>query len=217
MSAPIKIDIWSDIACPFCYLGTRKFAAGAEASGVEVEVEYHSFELSPDTPEDVTGAHAEKIAEKMGVSLAEARAMEERITETARGEGLDFDYQRMQPANTFKAHQLLHHAKAHGRQAEMKERLLRAYFTEGRHVGRVSELADLAADIGLDRDDAQQALADERYLDDVRADIRQAGELGIRGVPFFVIDGRYAVSGAQDATVFAQALTQVRAELDAAS
>jgi predicted DsbA family dithiol-disulfide isomerase len=208
MSSTVKVDIWSDIACPFCYLGKKKFEAGVAASGVPVEVEYHSFELAPDTPEDVTGSHAEKIAQKMRVSVAEARAMEQRITETARAEGLEFDYERMRPAKTLKAHQLLHYAKAQGKQAQMKDRLMRAYFTEGRHVGRIEELADLAADIGLDRHEVIEVLETGRYADAVQDDIAQAQAYGIRGVPFFVIDGAYALSGAQDTATFAQALAQ---------
>lgn len=212
MSTPVKVDIWSDIACPFCYLGKRKFEAGAATSGVPVEVEYHSFELSPDTPEDASGTHAEMIAKKMRVSIGEARAMEQRIADTARAEGLEFDYDAMVPVRTVKAHELLHYAKKHGRQLEMKARLMRAYFTEGRHVGQIDELADLAADVGLDRDGARHALEAGQYADDVQADIDQARAYGIRGVPFFVIDGKYSVSGAQDPATFAQALRRANDE-----
>ena len=210
--APIKVDIWSDIACPWCYIGKRKFEAGAEAAGVPVEVEYHSFELSPDTPVEFDGRHEEFLAAKMGVSPEQAKAMGDRVIGIAATVGLDYDYDALQTTNTVLGHQLIHYAKARGRQLEMKERLLKAYFVEGRHVGRIEELADLAAELGFDRADVVRSLTTDEYLADVRADVVQAGELGIRGVPFFVIDGKYGVSGAQDASTFAQALQQVAAE-----
>ncbi len=208
----MTVEVWSDIACPFCYIGKRKFEAGVADSGVAVAVEYRSFILTPDAPADLPGGNFARLAEKFGVSEAEARAMEQRIAETARGVGLEFDYARMQPANTLLAHQLLHYAHALGRQAEMKERLLRAHFTEGRHVGRIGDLAELATEIGLDRADVVRSLKAGEHLDAMQADIAQAQSHGIRGVPFYVIDGKYAVSGAQDPAVFAQALTQAHDE-----
>lgn len=217
MSQVVKVDIWSDIACPFCYLGKRKFEAGVTASGVAVEVEYRSFELAPDTPVEVSGSHLERLAEKLRVSLDEARAMEQRVTDLAREIGLAFDYGRVRPTRTLNAHQLLHYAKARGSQVAMKERLLAAYFTEGRQVGRIDELADLAAEVGLDREDVVRSLGAGEYLDAVAADIRQAAAYGIRSVPFFVVDGRYGVSGAQEPAAFAQVLTQARAEQPAGS
>jgi len=209
---PIKVDIWSDIACPWCYIGKRKFEAGAAEAGVPVEVEYHSYELSPDTPVEFDGHHEEFLAQKMGVSPEQAKAMGERVTGIAASVGLEYDYDALQTTNTVLGHQLIHYAKARGRQLEMKERLLKAYFVEGRHVGRIEDLADLAAELGFDRADVVRSLSSDEYLADVRADVVQAGELGIRGVPFFVIDGKYGVSGAQDASTFAQALRQVAEE-----
>jgi predicted DsbA family dithiol-disulfide isomerase len=209
---PIKVDIWSDIACPWCYIGKRKFEAGAAEAGVPVEVEYHSYELSPDTPVEFDGHHEQFLAQKMGVSPEQAKAMGERVTGIAASVGLAYDYDALQTTNTVLGHQLIHYAKARGRQLEMKERLLKAYFVEGRHVGRVEDLADLGAELGFDRADVVRSLSADEYLADVRADVVQAGELGIRGVPFFVIDGKYGVSGAQDASTFAQALRQVAEE-----
>ena len=213
---PIKIDVWSDIACPWCYIGKRKFEAGAAQAGVPVEVEYHSFELSPDTPVDFEGSHHEYLANHKGIPVEQARLMIQRVTDIAESVDLHYDYDALQHTNTVKAHQLIHYAKAHGRQLEMKERLLDAYFVRGEHVGRIEDLADIAAELGFDRADVVAALTEDRYLSDVRADQAQAIEYGIQGVPFFVIDGKYGVSGAQDATVFAQALTQVAAEKAAA-
>jgi predicted DsbA family dithiol-disulfide isomerase len=209
---PIKVDIWSDIACPWCYIGKRKFEAAVASTGIPVEVEYHSFELSPGTPVEFSGRHEEYLAAHLGVSLEQAVAMGERVTGIAAGVGLAYDYERLQTTNTVLAHQLVHFAKAHGRQAEMKERLMKAYFEEGRHVGRIPDLADLAAEIGLDRDDVVRALESAEYLDAMRADVALAAEYGIRGVPFFVIDGKYGISGAQESATFADALAQVAAE-----
>ena len=216
MPEPIKIDIWSDIACPWCYIGKRKFEAGAAQSGVPVEVEYHSFELSPDTPVDFEGSHYEFLADHKGIPVETAKQMIARVTDIAETVGLHYDYDALQHTNTVKAHQLIHYAKAHGKQIEMKERLLKAYFEEGRHVGRIEDLADLAAEIGLDRDDVARSLNANEYLADVRADQALATELGIRGVPFFVLDGKYGVSGAQEPTTFANVLKQVADERQAA-
>ena len=210
MSDVIKVDVWSDIACPWCYLGKRKFEAGAE--GFDVEVEYHSFELSPDTPVDFDGSAADFLAKHKGMPIEQVRPMLAQVTAVAAEVGLDYDYDALQHTNTVKAHQLLHFAKAQGKQIEMKERLLRAYFVEGRHVGRTEDLADLAAEIGLDRDEALRSLESDEYLEAVHADQEQAMRFGIRGVPFFVIDGKYGVSGAQAPETFAQALKQVQDE-----
>jgi predicted DsbA family dithiol-disulfide isomerase len=126
--------------------------------------------------------------------------------------GLAYDYDHVHQANTIKAHELLHYAKSQGRQLDMKERLLKAYFVDGRHVGRVDDLADLAAEIGLDRTEVVRVLTDEVYLGDVKTDVAQAAAYGIQGVPFFVFDEKYGVSGAQDSSVFANVLEQVSSE-----
>lgn len=206
---PIRIDVWSDIACPWCYIGKRKFEAGAAESGLPVEVVYHAFELSPDTPVDFEGSEEEYLAGHKGIPVETARAMIDRVTGIAESVGLDYDYDALHHTNTVLAHQLIRYAAEHGRQLEMVERLFAAYFEQGRHLGRVAELADLAAEIGLDRADAVRALETGEHLDAVRADQRQAEELGIRGVPFFVVEGRYGVSGAQDPATFADVLRQV--------
>jgi predicted DsbA family dithiol-disulfide isomerase len=221
MTSVLKVDVWSDIACPWCYVGKRRFAEGVRRyqadGGGDVEVEYHSFELAPDTPVDFEGSEADFLADHKGLPLAQVREMLAQMTEVARAEGLEFDYDSLQHTNTLKAHEALHAAKAAGRQAELKERLLRAYFTEGRHIGRAEQLADLAAEVGLDRDVVLAALRDGTYRDDVAADIAQAAAYGIRGVPFFVIDGRYGVSGAQDPQLFADALRRAADESDVES
>jgi predicted DsbA family dithiol-disulfide isomerase len=212
---PIKVDIWSDVQCPWCYIGKRKFEAGVERFGGEVEVEYHSFELSPDTPVDYEGTTRDYLSARKGLPAADVDRMLEHVAGIARSVGLDYDFDAVHQTNTVLAHQLLHHAKARGLQLQMKERLLRAYFVQGRHVGRVADLVELAAEVGLDRDETLRALESGEHLAAVKADVAQAQAYGITGVPFFVIDGRYGVSGAQDAEVFAQALTQVAAERSA--
>ncbi|MFF2051767.1 DsbA family protein [Leifsonia sp. NPDC058194] len=222
MSEPIKIDIWSDIACPWCYIGKRKFEAGTglfagAGVGRGVEVEYHSFELSPDTPVDFDGSEVDFLAGHKGIPADQVGQMLERVSGIASSVGLDYDFDSLKHTNTVKAHELLHFAKANGKQLELAERLFKAYFVEGGHVGRVEDLADLAAEVGLDRAAALAALESEQYLADVREDQRTATEFGINGVPFFVIDGKYGVSGAQDAATFAQVLEQVWGEREVAS
>jgi predicted DsbA family dithiol-disulfide isomerase len=219
ISAPasIKVDVWSDIACPWCYIGKRKLEAGIEAFHTQpgtpaVEIEYHSFELSPDTPVDFDGDEVEFLSQHKGIPEDQARQMLTRVVGIAEDVGLHYDYDALQHANTVKAHELIHYAKARGVQLQAKERLLKAYFEEGRNVGRIEDLAELAAEIGLDRDDVLRSLSSGEYLQAVRADQRQAQEYGIQGVPFFVIDGKYGVSGAQDAGTFVEVFGQVAGE-----
>ncbi|GAA4190208.1 protein disulfide isomerase FrnE [Microbacterium oryzae] len=213
----IKIDVWSDIACPWCYIGKRNLESGlAEVAGDDdaprVEVTYHSFELAPDTPVDFDGSELDFLAGHKGMAAEQVEQMLARVTEVAAGAGLEYRFDILKHTNTVKAHELIHHAKAQGRQLEMTERLLQAYFTEGRHVGRVDDLVDLAAEVGLDADGAREALESDRHVVDVRRDQEQARAYGINGVPFFVIDGRYGVSGAQPPEAFAQVARQVWAE-----
>lgn len=222
MQEPIHVDVWSDIACPWCYIGKRRLEAGIAAyregeGALPVEVEYHSFELAPDTPVDFAGSEMDFLVRHKRLSEDQVRSMLDRVTKIAAEEGLAYDFDAVRHTKTVNAHQLLHYAKAYGVQLQAKERLLRAYFIEGRHVGRPEDLADLAAEIGLDRDDVLRSLAEGEYLAAVRADQRVAMASGIQGVPFFVIDGRYGVSGAQPAGVFAEALSQVAAEREVAA
>jgi len=220
-NSPVKIDIWSDIACPWCYIGKRKFEAGSGlfaglGGGRAIEVEYHSFELSPDTPVDFEGNEAEFLAKHKGIAPQQAEELLARVTGIAASVGLAYDYDNLKHTNTVLAHEAIHFAKAHGKQLAMTERLLSAYFLEGRHVGKVEELAALGAEVGLDADALAAALESHEFLHAVRDDQRLAAEYGINGVPFFVIDGKYGVSGAQEAQTFAQVLEQVWAERSAA-
>ena len=217
VQTPIKVDIWSDVACPWCYIGKRRFEAGTTAFLTEhpeasVEVEFHSFELSPDTPTDFDGTEIEFLAHHKGMDPAQVTQMLAQVTEIAAGEGLTYDFDALQHTNTLKAHQVLHLAKDRGVQAEAVERLLSAYFVEGRHLGRDAELADLGLDVGLDHEEVLATLAADTYAEAVQHDIAQARAYGITGVPFFVIQDKYGVSGAQEATTFSAALTQVHDE-----
>jgi predicted DsbA family dithiol-disulfide isomerase len=217
----IKVDIWSDIACPWCYIGKRKFEAGAGVfrdGGADraVEIEYHSYELSPDTPVDFDGNELDFLAEHKGMGADQVGQMLSRVTGIAAAVGLDYNFDALKHTNTVKAHELLHYAKGKGKQLEMSERLFSAYFIEGRHVGRVLDLADLAAEVGLDRSDVVRSLESDEFLSAVREDQALAQQYGIQGVPFFVIDDAYGVSGAQEATTFAQVLEQVWDERQAA-
>lgn len=211
----IDVQIWSDVQCPWCYIGKRKFEAAVEqfrAEGGDVTVTYRSFELAPDTPVDFEGTPIDYLSERKGISPEQAQQMIGRVTQIAANVGLEYHYDEIHQTNTILAHELLHFAKTHGKQVELKERLLRAYFTEGRHVGRADELADLAAEVGLDRDAAAAALAEHTHLPEVKADMAQAMAYGIQGVPFYVIDGKYGISGAQDSASFLAALHQAAAE-----
>ena len=217
VSETIKVDIWSDIACPWCYIGKRKFEQGAaafaaDAGSPEVVVEYHSYQLAPQADAENPLSSAENLAKHLGRTLEEAREMNARVTEAAASVGLEYNLDVQQNTNMGPAHQLLHFAKAHGKQVELKDRLLRAYFTEGRHVGRTAELADLAAEVGIDREAALAALESGDYASNVSADIALAQQYGVQGVPFFVIDGKYGVSGAQEAGTFTEILQQVQNE-----
>lgn len=209
MSDPLKVDVWSDIACPWCFIGKRKFEAAVEAfgdDGRQVEIEYHSFELAPETPVDFDGSEVDFLVSHKHLPAEQVAHMLEQVGSIAQSVGLSYDFDSLRHTNTARAHQLLHFAKAYGKQAELKERLLSAYFEEGRHVGRVADLADLAQEVGLDRVKAIAALESEEFLPAVGADKDQAIAYGITGVPFFVIDGKYGVSGAQDPATFTEVL-----------
>lgn len=213
----IKVDVWSDVVCPWCYIGKRRFAEGvrryqADGGTEPVQVEYHSFELAPDVPADYEGNAADFLASHKGLPADQVQQMLTHVGDLAAAEGLDYHWDDVQHTKTLKAHELLHLAKAHDLQEPMKERLLSAYFVEGRHVGDIDELADLGADVGLDRQQVIEALTAGTYAAAVQADIDQAHQYGISGVPFYVIDGKYGVSGAQAPQTFAEALTMAAGE-----
>lgn len=217
MSEPLTVEIWSDVQCPWCYIGKRRFETALADSGERVAITYRSFELAPDTPVDYDGTPADYLSERKGISRAQAAEMMAHVTGLAAQEGLAYDFDHVHQTNTVLAHELLHLARERGLQAELKERLLAAYFEQGRHVGRVEELVALGTDVGLDPEEIRAALADHRYLPAVKADTAQAAAYGIRGVPFYVFDGALGVSGAQSPETFVAALAQAREARDSAS
>lgn len=216
MPAPLHVEIWSDVVCPWCYVGKRRFEAALDAfpQRDDVEVLWRSFELDPHAPpvRDLPGD--EHLAAKYGLTVEDARGMNAQLTELAAAEGLEYHLDRTRGGSTFDAHRVIHLAAARGRQEEVQERIMRGYFTEGEPVGDRAALIRLAADAGLDPAEADAALQTDAYADEVRADEELAQRIGIRGVPYFVLNRRFGVSGAQPAEVLLQAFE--RAQQDAA-
>jgi predicted DsbA family dithiol-disulfide isomerase len=217
--APMPVDVWSDVICPWCYIGKRRLEAALARfeHRDEVVVTWHSFELDPDAPRTQEGSLAEGLAAKYGMSLEQAHASHAQLTELAAAEGLEYHFDRAQRGNTFDAHRLIHLAAAHDRQDAMKERLMRAYFTEGAAIGDRETLSRLAAEVGIAEAEARAALAGGRYSAEVREDERTGSRIGIQGVPFFVLDRRFGVSGAQPAGVLREALEHAWAAREGAA
>jgi predicted DsbA family dithiol-disulfide isomerase len=194
----MDIEIWSDIACPWCYIGKRRFEAALARfeHRDDVRVTWRSFELDPSAPSEREGERAARLAEKYGVTVEHAREMERQMTETAAGEGLDFRFDVARSGSTFDGHRVVHLAAEHGLQDAMKERLLRGYFGEGELMSDPETLIRLAGEVGLDQDEVRQMLASDRFAEDVRDDERTATAFGISAVPTFVVDRSIGVSGA---------------------
>jgi predicted DsbA family dithiol-disulfide isomerase len=213
----MQVEIWSDVVCPWCYLGKRHFERALDdfAHRDAVEVTYRSFELDPSAPAGQSTPTVEMLASKYGMTLDQARDAQRQMEQRAAAYGLTFRMADLRSGNTRDAHRLLHLAKAHGKQAELAERLHRAYFTEQGSIFDHSSLAGLAADAGLDRATAQAVLTGDEYRQSVEEDEHTARSLGVTGVPFFVIDRRYGVSGAQPPEVMAQVLDRAWAEAEA--
>jgi predicted DsbA family dithiol-disulfide isomerase len=215
----VDVEIWSDIACPWCYIGKRRFEAALEQfeHRDDVNVTWRSFELDPGAPHERGGDRAERLAQKYGMTVEQAREAEQRLTSVAAGEGLAFRFDLARSGTTFDAHRLVHLAATHGLQDEMKERLLRAYFTEGELMADHDTLVRLAAEVGLDEQEVRELLAGDGYADEVRADERTAGELGISAVPTFVVDRKLGASGAQPPDALLDLLRQGWAQRSPAS
>jgi predicted DsbA family dithiol-disulfide isomerase len=194
----MHVEIWSDIACPWCYVGKRRMEAALEQfeHADDVTVTWRSFELEPGAPAERPGDNATHLAKKYGTSLEQAQAMLQSMTDTAAGDGLDFHFERARSGNTFDAHRLIHLAAQHGRQDAMKERLMRAYLTEGELVSDHATLRRLGTEVGLDEAEIADMLVSGRYADEVRADEQTAASLGASAVPFFVVDRALGASGA---------------------
>ena len=214
MESRLQVEIWSDVVCPWCYIGKRRFesALARFEHRDKIEVTWRSFELNPRASTEEEGGLAERLAAKYGMTLEQAKAANARVAAAAAGEGLDFHLDVARPGNTFDAHRLIHLAKERGVQAQAKERLMAAYFNEGRRIGDPETLVELIAEVGVGSSEAREALETGAYGAEVRAEEREAAELGISGVPFFVLDRRYGVSGAQPPELMLQALQQAWSE-----
>ncbi|MDJ0354860.1 DsbA family oxidoreductase [Paenarthrobacter sp. PH39-S1] len=210
----MKIEIWSDVVCPWCYIGKRRFetALAAFEHKADVEVQWRSYQLDPSLPEHYDGTELDYLSERKGMAPDNVRQMFGHVTEQAAAEGLSYDFDKAVVANSFKAHQLLHLAAAHGKGDDVKEALLSAHFEHGEDIGSRDFLLHTGTAVGLPTGEITQMLETDKYADDVRADFDEASRLGVTGVPFFVIDRKYAISGAQPAELFGQALNEGWAE-----
>lgn len=206
----MQIEIWSDVICPWCYIGKRRFetALANFAHKDSVKVNWRSFELDPKSPPQYPDTLEVTLARKYGVSPEEAAAMNARVTAVAKECGLEYRLSEARPGNTFDAHRLLHFAVSRQLGDRAAERIMHAYFSESLPVGDRAALSGLAAELGLDASEVRAMLDSEAYSAEVRADEARAAQLGITGVPFFVIDGKLGISGAQAIEVFSAALQQ---------
>ncbi|MCO4292772.1 DsbA family oxidoreductase [Solitalea sp. MAHUQ-68] len=210
----MKVEIWSDIACPFCYIGKRRLENALEQfpNKEHVEIVWHSFELDPNAKYEQGKDIHDILAEKYGRDREWAIQMSEQVAALAGEEGLSFDFSKNVPANTFDAHRLIHLADKQGLQDAAKERLLKAYFTEGRDVADHQTLVELGAEIGLNSEEIKNMLSSDEFGYDVRVDEQEANHIGVRGVPFFVINRKYGISGAQPLEVFTDTLNKAWSE-----
>jgi predicted DsbA family dithiol-disulfide isomerase len=210
----MKVEIWSDYQCPFCYIGKRRFEKALHqfGQGSQVEVEFKSFELQPDAELDSQMSQNEMLMKKYNMSAEQVNASNNNLTAQAKAEGLDYHLEQTILTNTFDAHRLTQFAETKGKGKEMAERLFYAYFTEAKHLGDRKILVALAEEVGLDRRETEDMLESNLYTAEVRTDEQEGSLLGVRGVPFFVINRKYGISGAQPTEVFLQTLQKVWAE-----
>ncbi len=208
----IKIEIWSDVICPFCYMGKRKLELALQQNPIPHKIEWKSFLLDPSIP-----THFEKpihvyeyLANRKGISLAQSEELHKNVVHSAKQLGLEYNFSIAVVANTMNAHKTLHLAKKWNLQNEWKEKLLYSYFTMGKNIADPTTLQELGSEIGLPKNEILEVLESDQYQDEMEADIREAQELGIRGVPFFIFDRKYAISGAQDISVFQTALQKTQ-------
>jgi predicted DsbA family dithiol-disulfide isomerase len=210
----MKIEIWSDVMCPFCYLGKRKFekALAQFAEKEHIEVEWKGFQLNPALVTDTAISIQQYLSEHKGMSLEQVKQSQSYITQSGQAVGLDYHFEKVIVANTLKAQQLLKFAREQNKQNEMEERLFEAFFTEGQNVDNLATLVQLAVEVGLDATGLHDALETNQYLAQVQADIAEANALGIHGVPYFVFNRKLAVNGAQESPVFLEILRKAFAE-----
>jgi len=210
----MKIEVWSDYVCPFCYIGKRRLEEAIELTGLvqNIDVQFKAYQLDPSTPAVSEISTYERLAEKYQTTIEAAKQMTTSVNQQAQTVGLKFDFDSAKPANTFDAHRLAKWAEAQGKPAEVSERLLKAYFIEAQEIGRHEVLLNLIEEIGLDRTQAAEVLSSNAFEKEVKQDIEEGMSLGVQGVPFFVINRKYAISGAQPTEAFAEALRKVAEE-----
>lgn len=210
----MKIEIWSDVMCPFCYIGKRKFEAAMAdfAQRDNVEIEWKSYQLTPDMVTQPGKSMNEFLAEHKGMSPAAAEEMNRRVAEMAHTVGLHYQLDKAVVANSFQAHQFAHFAKKYGKQDEAEEALFRAYFTDGKNIDDTETLLQLGRELGLDPKALAESLANDEFAGDVEKDVAEAQQIGVRGVPFFVFNRAYGISGAQEPEAFLNTLEKSYAE-----
>jgi predicted DsbA family dithiol-disulfide isomerase len=210
----MKIEVWSDYVCPFCYIGKRRFEEALEKTGLgeKIEVVFKAYELGPNAPATSDETMQESLAGKYNISIDEAKGMTDNVVVQAESVGLKYDFEKMHPANTFNAHRLAKLAEQEGLGEEMAEQLLHAYFIESKRIGLDEVLIDVCEKVGISKERAEEVIESEAFAEDVKADITEAAQIGVQGVPFFVINRKYAISGAQPAETFAEALQKVAEE-----
>ncbi len=204
----MKIEIWSDVICPFCYIGKSKFESALNefADKQNIEVEWKSFQIMPDLQTQIGRSIHDVLVEKKRISLEEAKQLNGYATSMAKQVGLDYHFDKAIPANTLKAHQFQHFAKGNGKGNEAEELMFKAYFTDGKNIDDIPTLVELGKTIGLDAETLKNAIENEIYLTAVKANIEEAQQIGVNGVPFFVFNRKYAVSGAQSPKAFLDVL-----------
>ena len=206
----MKIEIWSDVMCPFCYIGKRHFeeALSRFSDKEHIDIEWKSFQLDPTMPDVVEESQEDYLVKRKGMSRDQIQGMLQNVTAMGKEAGLDFNFDQSIMVNSQKAHQLIQFAKSKGLGNEIEERLFQAYFTEGKNVADQTTLTELGKEIGLDENELQVAFNDDKYLYQMKQDIQEAQNIGVRGVPFFVFDRKYGVSGAQPTEAFLETLNK---------
>lgn len=213
----MKVQIWSDIACPFCYIGKQHLELAANQTNTPLEIEWMSFQLDPNAPEKTDQSIYELLAEKYGKDVDWAKQMNANMIEMGEKAGLTFNVDIQKPTNTFKAHLLLHQAKEEGLQTKLKEALFEAYFVNGENISDTHTLLKIADKVGMDSEKAKEGLSKQEHASEVRDDITLAQRYGIQGVPFFILNNKYALSGAQPVEAFVQAFDKIAEESEAVS
>jgi predicted DsbA family dithiol-disulfide isomerase len=207
----IKIDIWSDIVCPFCFIGKKKLeqAISKLQLSEQVEIEWHSFQLDPDFPKGEAIPSAEYLAQRKNYPIEQINAIQQQLTTSAKVYGIDFQFEKALSFNTIDVHRLWQWSKTLGKSSELKEALMKAYFTDGIDLSKEENVLQVVENCGLDKLEAQAILRSNQFSNEVDEDIYHASQIGVRGVPFFVLNNQFAISGAQDDSVFENALLKL--------